>query len=431
MGAELTDQIKGAVQARLDDLVELTADLTRFGSTRGNEAPVQNFVASQLIQRGYEVDQWEIDVDAISSMKGFSPVTVDYDGATNVVGTWRSRQQSGRSLILNGHVDVVPEGPLDMWDTPPYEPRITDGWMYGRGTGDMKAGVAAMIVALDALADIGYRPAADVFLQSVIEEECTGNGALACIERGYHADAAIIPEPFAEQLISAQVGVIWFKIRVTGVPVHVASAGTGSNAIEAVWPLIAALHELEAEWNSDERRNPHFADVEHPLNLNVGKIQGGDWASSVPAWCEIDCRMGIFGGQSIEEAMTEIEECVASAAKTHPMLSSQHPKLTFNGFLAEGYALADDGGEAAAAAIDTLARAHLEVAGSSLLQTPTTATTDARFFGLYDGTPALVYGPVAERIHGFNEAVEIESVRRICASIALFVADWCGLEPHP
>lgn len=426
-----SNQIKDAVCARFDDLVELTADLTRFASTRGDEAPVQDFVASLLVERGYEVDQWPIDVDAISGMKGFSPVTVGYEDASNVVGVWRSREQTGRSLILNGHVDVVPEGPLDMWDTPPYEPRIDDGWMFGRGAGDMKAGVAAMIVALDALADLGFRPAADVFVQSVIEEECTGNGALACIERGYRADAAIIPEPFAEELISAQVGVIWFRIRVTGVPVHVASAGTGSNAIEAVWPLIEALHGLEVEWNSPGRRNPHFADVDHPLNLNVGKIQGGDWASSVPAWCEVDCRMGIFPGQSIEEAMTEIEECVGTAAKTHPLLAGQEPQLTFNGFLAEGYALGDDSGETAGHAIDTLARAHLSTTGTVLSHAPTTATTDARFFGLYDDTPALVYGPVAERIHGFNEAVELESMRRVCQVIALFVADWCGLEANP
>lgn len=431
MDTDQSDQILEAVNRRADVLLELTAELTRFASTRGNETGVQEFVAQILQERGFEVDRWNIDVEAISSMRGFSPVTVSYDDAVNVVGTWRSRQRTGRSLILNGHVDVVPEGPLDMWDSPPYEPRIDQGWMYGRGAGDMKAGVAAMIVALDALADLGYRPAADVFLQSVIEEECTGNGALACLQRGYRADAAIIPEPLGEALVSAQVGVIWFSIRVTGVPVHVLAAGSGSNAIEATLPLIDALHRLEAEWNSPERRNPHFAEVEHPLNLNIGTIRGGDWASSVPAWCEMECRMGIFPDQSIGASMAEIEACIRTAAKADPMLSSRPPQLTFTGFLAEGYALADDHSQAADDAMNTLARAHLRSSGAELSQGPTTATTDARFFGLYGGTPALVYGPVAERIHGFNEAVELESVRRVCQTIALFVADWCGLEPHP
>lgn len=427
-----TDTIIEAVNARFDDLVTLTADLTRYRSTRGNEAGVQAFVAQLLRERGYEVDEWSIDVADIAEMPGFSPVTVDYTDATNVVGTWRSREQTGRSLILNGHVDVVPEGPLDMWDKPPYEPTVEDGWMHGRGTGDMKAGVAAMVVALDALADLGFGPAGDVFIQSVIEEECTGNGALACLQRGYTADAALIPEPFAETLATAQVGVIWFKVRVTGVPVHVATAGTGSNAIESVWPLISALHELESRWN--EVSDEHFADVEHPLNLNVGKIRGGDWASSVPSWCEIDCRMGIFPGQSLNESMAEIESTIAKAAKAHPQLAGQHPQVTFNGFLAEGYALGADASEAALAAVAVLRNAHQVTTKTDLQMVPITATTDARIFGLYGDTPALVYGPTAERIHGFNERVDLESTRRVCQAIAVFIADWCGLEPrhsHP
>ena len=101
----------------------------------------------------------------------------------------------GRSLILNGHIDVVPTGPLDLWTNPPFAPRVENGWLYGRGSGDMKAGLIAGLAAFDALDRLGYRPAADVYLQSVVEEECTGNGALACLQRGYRADAAIIPEP--------------------------------------------------------------------------------------------------------------------------------------------------------------------------------------------------------------------------------------------
>jgi acetylornithine deacetylase len=90
-------------------------------------------------------------------------------------------------LILNGHIDVVPTGPHEMWTTPPFEPSIRDGRLYGRGAGDMKAGLAATVGALDALRAIGLQPAAPVYLQSVVEEECTGNGALACLHRGYRA----------------------------------------------------------------------------------------------------------------------------------------------------------------------------------------------------------------------------------------------------
>ncbi len=115
----------------------------------------------------------------------------------------------GRSLILNGHIDVVPPGPLDMWTTPPFEPRRDGNWLDGRGAGDMKAGLVGCLAALTALTRTGYRPAADVTIQSVIEEECTGNGALACLARGYRADAVLIPEPMENRLIRAEVGVLW------------------------------------------------------------------------------------------------------------------------------------------------------------------------------------------------------------------------------
>jgi len=227
MTAEIKTKILHAVDALFDDQTAFLAELTSHPSTRGNEQSAQDFMASELGARGYAVDRWQIKVEDIAHLPGFSPVIGDYADAVNVVGSHRSRDRKGRSLILNGHIDVVPEGPLDMWDTPPYQPRIDDGWMYGRGSGDMKAGLAANLFALDALRATGYAPAADVFYQSVVEEECTGNGALACLQRGYRADAALIPEPFDERLCIAQIGVIWFQVHLRGIPVHVERAGAG------------------------------------------------------------------------------------------------------------------------------------------------------------------------------------------------------------
>jgi acetylornithine deacetylase len=346
----------------------------------------------------------------------------------NVVGSLRSRTRGGRSLILNGHVDVVPTGPLDMWDRGPFDAHIDDGWMYGRGAGDMKAGLASNLFAIEALKHLGLRPAADVFFQSVVEEECTGNGALACLQRGYRADAALIPEPFAEKFVSSQVGVIWFQVRLKGLPTHVAYAGSGANAIEAAIPLFEALHRLEHRMNAPECRHHDYAGHSHALNLNIGKIEGGDWASSVPAWCVFDVRMGVFPGQNLDEMRHMIEEAVLEAARSHPFLAKNRPEIVYNGFAAEGYSFRDDKGETAREALAALDRAHSLVAGRPLEHEAITATTDARFFGLYADTPALVYGPRAEAIHGFNERVDLESVRRVTQSTALFIADWCGLE---
>jgi acetylornithine deacetylase len=300
--------------------------------------------------------------------------------------------------------------------------------MYGRGAGDMKAGLASNLYAMDALRACGMNPAGDVFFQSVVEEECTGNGALACMQRGYKGEAALIPEPFSEKLVTAQVGVIWFQVHLKGLPTHVAYAGKGANAIEAAIPLLGALHALQERWNSPTVRHAEFEHVHHPLNLNVGKIVGGDWTSSVPAWCVFDVRIGIFPGQDIGEAKQEIETVLKEAASDNAFLRKNLPEVVYHGFCAEGYALAEDTGNAAGQAIGALESAHALVCGTELDRIAITATTDARFFGLYADTPALVYGPHAEAIHGFNERVDLESMRRVTQATALFIADWCGLE---
>jgi acetylornithine deacetylase len=428
MDPELKTRLLDAVDAAFDDQVAFLAALTAVPSTRGNEQGAQTLMAEALGGRGLAVDRWQIALDDIRDRPGFSPVLGPYEDAVNVVASHRSRTAKGRSLILNGHIDVVPAGPREMWDSPPFAPRVADGWMYGRGAGDMKAGLTANLYALDALTACGLAPAADVFFQSVVEEECTGNGALACLARGYTAEAVLIPEPFAESLVTAQVGVLWFQVHLKGLPTHVAYAGQGANAIEAAIPLIDALHALEARWNAAENRHPDYAHMDHALNLNIGRIEGGDWTSSVPAWCVFDVRMGLFPGQDIDAARGEIEAVLADAARENAFLKNALPEVVWHGFLAEGYALSEDTSARAAQAIGTLEAAHSAVTGDALDRLAITATTDARFFGLYADTPALVYGPRAEAIHGFNERVELESLRRVTRATALFIADWCGTE---
>ncbi|MHA1127878.1 MAG: ArgE/DapE family deacylase [Alphaproteobacteria bacterium] len=428
MNETLKTDILKSVDVLFDAEVEFLSELTSHPSTRGSEQSAQGFIADELAERGLNVDRWNVDVADISYLPGFSPVIGNYEDAVNVVGSHQSRTKAGRSLILNGHVDVVPVGPLDMWDSPPFEPRVDSGWMYGRGAGDMKAGLASNLFALDALRALGFAPAADVHYQSVVEEECTGNGALACLQRGYTADAVLIPEPFAEDLVTAQLGVLWFQVHLKGIPVHVAYAGSGANAIEASIPLIAALHAMEDRWNAPENCHGQYGHVHHPLNLNIGKIEGGDWTSSVPAWCVFDVRMGLFPGQDIEAAKREIEAVLIEAAQANDFLRNNQPEIIYHGFRAEGYALAEHNSAMSAPAISALEHAHHAVTGKDLDKIAITATTDARFFGLYADTPALVYGPKAEAIHGFNERVELESVRRITQATALFIADWCGLE---
>ena len=421
LAPELTHRLIAAVDQGFHAQVDFLAALTRFASTRGREAAAQDFMATAMRSRGLAVDRWKIVVDDIRELPGFSPVVVSYDDAWNVVGTHRAPTGGGRSLILNGHIDVVPTGPLDIWTTPPFEPCVSEGWMFGRGAGDMKAGLAANLFALDAIARLGLAPAADVHLQSVIEEECTGNGALACLQRGYRAQAAIITEPSDGTLTSAQVGVMWFQVKVRGKPAHVAYAGSGANAIESCLPLIAALHRLEHRWN--EHKHPAWAEHEHPIYFVVSKIEGGDWTSSVPSWCTFDMRIALYPGQALADVRREVEATITDAARHDAFLARHPPFVEYHGFQAEGYVL-PQGSDAQ----NLLEQCHAQVAGAPLAQRASTATTDARFYGLYAGIPALVYGPRAENIHAFDERVELESMRRVTQTLALFIAQWCGVE---
>jgi acetylornithine deacetylase len=419
----LKTKIMDAVDRAFDDQTKALADLVKIPSTRFREAPAQDMMARLYKEDGLSVDRWQIKIDDIKHLPGYSPHSQDYDDAWNVVGAWRPVSARGRSVILNGHIDVVPEGPHEMWSRNPFEPAIKNGWMYGRGAGDMKAGLILNLYALRALRRLGFRPAADVYQQSVVEEECTGNGALACLQRGYRADAALIPEPSSHVLTVAQVGVMWFQVKVTGHPVHVYKADAGSNAIESAFRLVQALRRLEKKWNALKKHDKHFCDHHHPVNFNVGRIAGGDWASSVPAWCTFDMRVGVLPSQNLKECRQEIEDTIRSAARTDSFLANSPPQVIWEGFQAEPFVLSHHRQVRA-----VLAHAHKTVFGQPLEDRVSTGTADNRFFGLYAGIPALVYGPKSDDIHGFDERVNLESVRRITQATALFIAEWCGLE---
>ncbi|QYX57855.1 ArgE/DapE family deacylase [Roseovarius sp. SCSIO 43702] len=420
--SDLVTRITDAVDAGFDDQLAFTRDLVRHPSTRGNEHEVQAFIHDAYAARGLEMDRFEMDRAALEAHEGGGRFSDEHSDAPIVVGTYHPEAEQGRSLILQAHVDVVPAGPAAMWTHGPFKPHVEGDWLYGRGAGDMKGGAASNIFALDALKRAGLAPAGRIHVESVVEEESTGNGALATHLRGYRADAVLIPEPMGEALVRATVGVLWFRIEVRGVPVHVAQMGTGANAIDATYRIANALRDLEEDWNAARADHPHFADLPHPINLNLGRIEGGDWASSVPAWCRLDCRISIYPGQKAADMAREVEARIAEFARTDPYLSEAPPTVTFNGFFAEGYAL-EEGSDAEA----TLARAHEAALGGPLEAMPSTAYLDCRVHALYDRVPALCYGALAENIHGFEERVSLASLRRTTAAMALFVAEWCGV----
>lgn len=426
VGAEELNAIDAAVDELRDERTDFLADLVRFRSVLGREAGVQRRMADAFEDAGLAVDAWSVRYDDLKDLPGFSPVDWDDGERPNVVGVHRVARPAGRSLILNGHVDVVPAGPEELWASPPYEPDVRGGRMYGRGAGDMKSGIAAYLYAYKALRLAGFEPASELILQSVIEEECTGNGALATVQRGYRADAAIIPEPFDHTLLTEQLGVLWVRVTVHGRPAHVLEATAGSDAIRLAWQVTEELRRLEAEMNREEARPPAYRDAAHPINVNVGRIEGGEWTSSVPAACTFEARVGFFPGTSAAEAKRTVERRIAEFAAAHPVLRDDPPKLAWVGFQAEPYTIRAD-----ASPLRELADVHRDVFGTRPRTLAATATTDARILGLSGGIPTSCYGPEATSIHGVDESVDLESVHQVTRVLARFVASWCGLRRTP
>lgn len=421
--ATLKDALSAAIDANAERQIAWLSKLVSFDSTRGKEGPCQDWLAGEFAARGGAVDKFTIADVPIEGKPGYSPVVdADYSKAVQVVSAWRAEAPTGRSLILQGHIDVVPTGPLEQWRNPPFEPVVEDGFMYGRGANDMKVGVASMVFALDALRDIGLEPAADVFVETVSEEECTGNGALATLERGYRADACLIPEALDNQLLRAELGSVWFRVRILGKPVHVLQAQAGASAILTAYDYIAALQGLTARINERARSHPWFGHIENPVKFSCGKIRGGDWLGSVPAWCEIECRLSVLPGDALPDmrnwVLHAIRECSEKLGGTTP------PVVTWIGFQADGHVF-EPGSDAEA----VLEQAHQSIFGTKLETFSQTATSDTRQYDLYYGIPTLCYGSRGSGSHSAAERTDLASMNETTKVIALFIAQWCGVRP--
>jgi len=421
----------GARRAILQAVDELQAEsiamltrLVRCPSTLANEASALNEMAR--IYEGLRLTPQRIPTvpAVLENYPGFSPPLISYEGRDNVVAVFTPREAKGRSLTLQGHVDVVPEGAADMWETPPYEPAIRGGRMYGRGAGDMKAGIISYVTAFRALRRAGLQPAAQVQMQSVIEEECTGNGALAAMLALPKTDAVIIPEPGPglPAMYSAEVGVVWAWVTVSGRPAHVRDMQAGLNAIEAASTIAGYFKRYEAEMNRAENIHASFHGVNHPVNVNLGTIEGGEWNSSVPTRARIGLRVGVMMGNTARAVKADIEKLVAEAGADEKLRGAKI-KLEFKGFMADPCVFDMQ------APIVRMAKRHFnDVSGSDLRNYPAAGLTDGRHFVLHQSTPVACFGPDAQDIHGIDESVGLASMHDITRTIALTMAEWCGVE---
>jgi acetylornithine deacetylase len=418
----------GASQAILDAAASLepatealTARLVGHRSLLGEEQSCLADMEAIYRELGHEPFRVPVDVKALADHPGFSPPLLDYAGRDPVASIHRPRSATGKSLMLQGHIDVVPEGDAALWTTPPFEAHIRDGRMYGRGAADMKAGVAASLMALEAIRLAGLQPSAEVQIAAVIEEECTGNGALAVMQALGKPDACVIPEPGLAQWV-AEVGVVWAWVTVTGRPAHVSTMHSGVNAIEAAMAIAGAFKSYEEWLNRAEARHPAFAQSNHPLNVNLGTFTGGEWNSSVPTKATFGLRVGVMIGQSCRDVARDIVRIVAEKA-AELGLPKNHAVVEFKGFMADGCTMPAE--QAISQAVNAC---HEAVFGEELRPLAATALTDARFYRLYQNTQATCYGPDSDSVHGIDESVGLASMHGVTKALALLVAGWCGVE---
>jgi acetylornithine deacetylase len=410
------------VDAAIDAAAESAfAFLERFvaePSTVGAERGAQDVIATELARLGFAVTELAVP-DEISDQAPAGVAQYSYVGRQNVLG--RLNQGGSPSLLLNGHVDVVP-AEAALWPSDPFMPVRSDGWLTGRGSGDMKGGFALGLLAIEGLQRaMPDALAGELSFLSVIEEECTGNGTFAACQAGVLADAVVVLEPTDLDVLLGGIGVLWIEIEIDGVPAHAESADRAQNPIGSVPAILRALARFEEQLNGEAGLDPEFAGVARPYNVNVGTVRAGDWASSVPGRARIGVRVGFPRAWSPDKAFKRVSAAILDASTEDRWLAGHPPAIRPTGFRAEGHLLPAEHWLA-----EGMADAHLAATGTHPRRAATGATTDARYYLNQFGIPALCYGPLARNIHAIGEAVELASIMTGAKALARFIAAFYG-----
>jgi acetylornithine deacetylase len=307
-------------------LAELVAVPSLNGTPEENMA--QEVAATIMARCGLEVETWELDLPALYAHPACS-WEAPRERALGVTGGLGGGS-GGRSLILNGHVDVVPTGDPENWRYPPWRATVADGRVYGRGAVDMKGGVCCAIFAAKALRDAGVRLRGRLTVQTVIGEEDGGIGTLAAVLRGPGADGAVVVEPTELKVAPIQAGAHNFRLTVYGMAAHGCVREEGVSAIEKFAPLHRAILELERARN-DRHAHPLFARYRMPYPICIGIVQAGTWASSEAECLVAEGRYGIAPGEDPMAARGELERAVARAVAADPWLAAHPPRLEWWG----------------------------------------------------------------------------------------------------
>lgn len=420
---DLKDRIVGKVDLLKDEFFSSIQELVRIPSVVGQEGAGQEWIEALYRSLRLDVSRVVPDREKLFEHPAYIETGFAYgESRPNVVGVLRG-SGGGRSLILNGHIDVVPAEPASQWERGgPWSGAIEGNRLYGRGAADMKTGLVANAFAVKVLLDLGVRLRGDVILQSVIEEEAGGSGGtLATLLAGYHADGMVIPEPFELRVIVAHPGINYFRVKVTGKTAHAAQSHEGINAIGKLVAIYEGLMQLDQD-RAERNRNEFFEKVTgRSCNLNIGTFKAGDWASTVAGMAELEGRVSYLPGETEESIKAEIAEVVEKIAAKDEWLREHPPAIAWYGWHAQPWVQNEDA---------PFVRQFLDSASEVLLERPEIAAAtcglDTRFGSMF-GIPSIVFGPTGGVLHSFNEYVELDSAVKVLKVLACFIADWCGV----
>ncbi len=408
------------IDSHAGDLAAGLMSLVSIPSVVGSEGACQRLVAERMEEVCDSVDVWEPDAAWLEQHPAYFLRGVSFSGRPNVVGVLQG-QGGGRSLIVNAHADVVDTGPLEAWRFPPWSGTVSEGKLYGRGSNDDKAGLAAMIFVAQCLRGLRLSLKGDVILESVVDEEWGGAGTLATIQRGYRADAGIVFEPTRLEVCPAARGGQAFRVTVQGKGAHPFRSYDGVSALEKAMPLLTALKGLEAS-RRERFHDPLFDRYPIYLPVVIGKISADIIPSKVPERCIFEGLFGYSPAEAHQDARRDLEKCVRDAASKDPWLREHPPVVEWLGLNKEGAQIPIEH-----PLVKVLSEAFGQVMGTNPAVVGFPAGCDLPFLIKQGGIPAVLFGPGDPiTAHGSNEYVILDEVVQAAKILVGTILRWCG-----
>ncbi len=393
------------------------AALVAVPSVTGDERAAQDLVASLMEDAGLRIERIETDPDELARDPAFPGAEVPHTDLPVVAGHLDTGRPGPR-IILSGHADVVPPGDPSSWTSPPFEPRVDDGRLYGRGACDMKGGLVAAIEAARLAAERVEDLAGELIVLSVPAEEDGGAGTLSAIRAGYTGDMAVITEPTRLEVVVAHAGAITFTVDVPGRAAHAATRREGVSALDGLAAVLRALDEDERHRNAAET-HPLMAALGLPYPTIIGQIEGGSWASTVMDSVRVHGRYGVRLGQTAADAAGDLRRAVARGWEADPFLSGFDLRLEVWGAAFDSCQIPMDH-----PLPGSLVAAGGRILGSSPRMVGAPYGADMRLFVGVGGTPTVMFGPGDVRVaHAADEHVSLAEVEACAATLAEWVAE--------